>query len=83
MKRLLPNLVAALAIAVAIGAGCGSSDTKSPAGTSSDACTTLNLKCPKCTLPNLKSTCQTAVATANPASCQNGLDDADIQANCK
>ena len=35
-----------------------------------------------CTLPGLAQTCNAAVATNDPGSCQQGLDDHDIQTNC-
>jgi hypothetical protein len=46
-------------------------------------CATLAAKCGKCTIPGLKQTCQLAVASGDPGSCQNGLNDKDVQANCK
>ncbi len=49
----------------------------------SGPCAVLAAKCPKCTLPLLKQTCNLAVASGDPSSCQNGLNDHDVQANCK
>jgi hypothetical protein len=46
-------------------------------------CAALAAKCGKCTIPGLKQTCQLAVASGDPGSCQNGLNDKDVQANCK
>jgi hypothetical protein len=55
---------------------------KAPAP-ASGPCALLAAKCPKCTLPLLKQTCNVAVASGDPSSCQNGLNDHDVQANCK
>jgi hypothetical protein len=52
---------------------------KAPTG----PCAQLAAKCPKCTLPMLQQTCSLAVSSGDPASCQNGLNDRDVQANCK
>jgi hypothetical protein len=49
----------------------------------SGPCAVLAAKCSKCTLPLLKQTCNLAVSSGDPASCQNGLNDHDVQANCK
>ncbi len=49
---------------------------------SSDPCAQLATKCSKCTLPDLAQTCNAAVASNDPGSCQQGLDDHDIQTNC-
>jgi hypothetical protein len=46
-------------------------------------CAVLAAKCGKCTIPGLKQTCQLAVASGDPGSCQNGLNDKNVQANCK
>jgi hypothetical protein len=51
-------------------------------GGGGDPCSALAAKCPSCTLPNLAQTCNAAVASHDPASCQNGLNDHDIQTNC-
>jgi hypothetical protein len=45
-------------------------------------CAELAQKCPHCSEPSLKLTCNSAVATGDPASCQDGLDDIDIQTKC-
>lgn len=45
-------------------------------------CEQLAEKCPYCTLPDLKETCQTAVRTRDEDSCQSGLDNANVQADC-
>ncbi len=45
-------------------------------------CAELANKCPKCTEPSLMVTCESAVATNDPVSCQDGLDDMDIQTKC-
>jgi hypothetical protein len=54
-----------------------------PAAPKTGPCAQLAAKCPKCTLPLLKQTCNLAVSSGDPASCQNGLNDRDVQANCK
>ena len=61
---------------------CGCSSTSSGTG-SSDPCGDLAKLCPKCTLPDLKMTCDAALATKDAKSCQDGLNDRDIQTNCK
>jgi hypothetical protein len=54
-----------------------------PAAPKAGPCAQLAAKCPKCTLPMLKQTCNLAVSSGDAASCQNGLNDRDVQANCK
>jgi hypothetical protein len=46
-------------------------------------CAVLAAKCSKCTLPFLKQTCMAAVASGDPKSCQEGLNDKDVESNCK
>jgi hypothetical protein len=78
----LTGLAAKAAAAVPGGAGPAPAAKPAPA-TKSGPCAQLAAKCPKCTLPHLQQTCNLAVATGDPASCQNGLDDRDVQSNCK
>src|SRR5262245_57858318 len=69
------GLVSAL-VFVALSPACGE-------GSNSDsACDRLADRCPYCTLPGLRATCENAVASNDPASCQDGLDDPDVQSNC-
>ncbi|MBL8613362.1 MAG: hypothetical protein JNL38_38845 [Myxococcales bacterium] len=72
--------VAATASIVALVACTVENTSVAPSGS---ACDSLAQKCPYCTLPNLKQTCEAAVASKDPKSCQNGLDDKDVQSNCK
>lgn len=51
-------------------------------GSDDTTCERLADRCPYCTLPGLRATCENAVASGDPASCQDGLDDPDVQANC-
>lgn len=85
----LSTLVLGLAFAMAATA-CGDDgtgdddDDGSGAGntTGGTACEQLAAKCPHCTLPQLQATCEAAVSTHDEASCQDGLTDPDVQANC-
>ncbi|MBX3231899.1 MAG: hypothetical protein KIT84_12035 [Labilithrix sp.] len=77
----LQSLLFAPAVVIALLAACTVNNTSDgPSG--SDPCSTLARKCPFCTEANLKQTCEAAVKTSDSASCQNGLDDRDIQASC-
>jgi hypothetical protein len=49
---------------------------------SSDPCSALAAKCQYCTIPGLAETCNADVSSKDPGSCQDGLDDHDIQTNC-
>jgi len=75
MKQLWMGVAAVL-----VAAACSSSNNGNQSSTK--ACSDLAAKCPYCTLPNLKSTCDSAVASQDPSSCQDGLNDHDIQTNC-
>jgi hypothetical protein len=66
------------------GAGLGgASGFGGVGGSGGGPCAELASKCPKCTELTLKLTCEAAVASGDPASCQNGLDDPDVQTMCK
>lgn len=47
-----------------------------------DPCAALAKKCPLCTDPGLEQTCESAVASGDSASCQSGLDDANVRNKC-
>jgi hypothetical protein len=77
-----------LAAKAAAGVPGGAAPNPAPAANLAAApktgpCAQLAAKCPKCTLPLLKQTCNLAVSSGDPASCQNGLNDHDVQSNCK
>ena len=46
-------------------------------------CQQLSARCSKCTLPLPKQTCTLAVASGDAKSCRDGLNDKDVQSNCK
>jgi hypothetical protein len=70
-------VVAALVVWVA----CGSKSSGASDG-GADPCLELEKRCPSCALPELKQRCQETVTARDPESCRNGLDDADLKANC-
>jgi len=77
MKCLRPLILGVSFVVPVI--ACTQNVTSSPA---SDACSQLAERCPKCTIADLAATCNAAVNSHDPTSCQNGLDDHDIQTNC-
>lgn len=91
MRRgLLLAVLLAIPVAVSCGDDGDDDDDGTPTGGSTgtptatgDACATLAAMCPNCTIPNLRATCEAAVATGDQASCNDGLTDPDIQSNCQ
>jgi len=63
--------------------GGSDSGVGSDTGGGGTKCEQLAKKCPLCTLPTLKATCNAAVATNDEKSCQDGLSDPDVISNCK
>lgn len=61
----------------------GGGGAKDTAGGAGSACAELATKCPLCSLPHLKATCEAAVASGDTQSCVDGLEDHDVQTNCR
>jgi len=72
MRRIILLLVA-FALLIAGSLTCDSNGPK---------CRELDQQCASCTLPYLKQTCQAAVDSGDEDSCQDGLEDEDIQSSC-
>src|ERR1041384_8055658 len=69
---LVPALVAGVACSV----------NNTTAGSGSVPCDELAARCPYCTSPSIKQACENALGTHDPGSCQNALNDRDVQASC-
>jgi hypothetical protein len=73
---------AALGVAIMLTASALGACSSSSSTSGDDPCGALAKQCPYCTDPGLQSTCNNAVASHDPASCRDGLNDKDVQANC-
>ena len=72
---------ALFAPAIVAGAAC-TVNNGGVSGGGTSPCDQLAAKCPYCTIPNLKQSCEGAVNGHDPSACQNGLNDRDVQTNC-